>query len=167
MEHENQNITHSKKNVWQIVSGVLAALVVVCLVILAMVLTSQNKINESKATEIFNDFVLEAYGPQLHSSITIKEITFEHGLYKFTLSLPDTEGTVVEDFIYLSADGELFITQAINIEEALAQARAIQQQIQNGDIQLEAPAEGGAAGIQEEGTGQEEGAAGGAEIQVQ
>jgi hypothetical protein len=73
-------------------------------------------------------FINEIYGQQI-GQVTLKTVTQENGLYKATITLTEN-GQPVDQNVYISQDGKLFLPQAIVMEDALTQFQALKQQQQ-------------------------------------
>ena len=116
-------------NVWAIVSIILAVALIAVLV--ANYATGGSGINNLSADEAggsLTDFLNKIYGPQL-GAITLTSVTEENGLYKITVGLLDqTTNESVDQVVYTTRDGKLFIPQVVNIAEALDQFDAFQEQ---------------------------------------
>jgi len=120
-----------KSNPWLIVSIILA---IILIAVLAL------KVFESKpadvdlvvlepeeASDSLMDFIDTIYGPQIGDA-TFKKIEKENGLYKATVEIVDPQtGQPVDQNIYITVDGKLFIPQAINISTTLQQFEEYQQ----------------------------------------
>lgn len=78
------------------------------------------------------DFINEVYGPQI-GSVTLKGVEEKNGLYQVTISITNN-GQPVDEVVFLTRDGKLFIPQVLDIEDNLQRFHefqaAQQQQVQ-------------------------------------
>ncbi|MFA6410821.1 MAG: hypothetical protein WCW26_04590 [Candidatus Buchananbacteria bacterium] len=123
-----------KPNIWLIVSIVLAVILVI-VAGLALAKTMGSKTNESgkmvvlssdDASKKLLSFINEVYGAQVGPA-TLKGVVETSGLYEVTVTISDS-GKDVDQKVYISKDGSLFIPQAMNIADVLTQFKAYQQQ---------------------------------------
>lgn len=76
------------------------------------------------------DFINKIYSQQVGTA-TLKSVVEENGLYKVTVGIT-ANGSPVDQEVYLTRDGKLFIPQVIKIDDVLAQYQQYQQQQQAG-----------------------------------
>lgn len=76
------------------------------------------------------DFINKIYAQQVGTA-TLKSVTEEHGLYKVVVGVT-ANGSPVDQEVYLTRDGKLFIPQVINVDEVMTQYQEYQQQQQVG-----------------------------------
>lgn len=76
------------------------------------------------------DFINKIYSQQVGTA-TLKSVTEESGLYKVTVGIT-ANGNPVDQEVYLTRDGKLFIPQVIKVDEVLTQYDQYQQQQQAG-----------------------------------
>lgn len=119
-----------KPNIWLVISIILA----IALVGVVAVMMLQNKggitvLTPDKAGSTLISFINKVYGQQVGTA-TLKTITDENGLYKIVLTVTQNNAPV-DQTVYVSKDGKLFIPQALNIEDMLKQFEAYQAQQQN------------------------------------
>ncbi len=81
-------------------------------------------LSPEKASEELLKFINEIYGPQVGTA-TVKDITERNGLYQAVVNVLDPEGNPVDQVVFITPDAVLFIPQAIEIEAATAQFRAL------------------------------------------
>ncbi len=118
-------MNHSAKpmNIWMIVSIVLAVIV---LGLIAVLFTKGGSmtggVSSSQASERLMSFVNEVYGPRIGQS-QIKSITEEHGMYKVVITV-NNQGQASDETVFLTKDAKIFVTQSLDIDQALAAYRA-------------------------------------------
>lgn len=113
-------------NAWMIVSAVLAIALVISIVASAKGSdTSFKKVSETEAGNTLIAFVNEIYAGQIGQS-TLKSVTKKHGLYEVIVTV-DNAGQQVDQTVFVSQDGLLFVPQALEIEDVRAQYKAFQQ----------------------------------------
>ncbi len=118
-------------NAWMIISIILA-------IALVAVVVTLNKggdptfkpVSSQDAGKALISFVNEIYGSQIGIS-TLKTITEKNGMYQATVTVKNA-GQDVDQTVYMSKDGKLFIPQALNIADVTTQYRAYQQSQQPG-----------------------------------
>lgn len=105
-------------NVWMIVSAVLA----IALIIATISATKGggndsnfNPISSDEAGNVLINFVNEIYGGQIGQS-TLKSVTEKNGLYKIIVNV-DNAGQSVEQTVFMTKDGKLFIPQALDMAD--------------------------------------------------
>lgn len=140
MTPANSKATGKELNIWMIVSIVLALALIV---MIGVVLLKTNLVGKSQsaggkmivlsadqASDKLLKFINEVYGPQVGLA-TLKGATEANGLYEVTVGITDN-GQPVDQKIYVTKDGALFIPQAMNIDDITQQFRTFQAQQQQG-----------------------------------
>jgi len=120
-----------KLNPWLIVSIILA---IILIVVLAIKIFGTKPADDGltvlapeAASDSLMDFINKIYGPQIGNA-TFKTVVKENGLYKVTVGIVDPQsGQPVDQDVYVTVDGKLFIPQIINIATTLEQFEAFQQ----------------------------------------
>ncbi len=140
-----------KLNIWLIVSIVLAVALVG---VLAANFVGGKKggadsefviVDKNQASDSLIDFINKVYGAQVGTA-ALKESNEQNGLYKVDLTVTDANGQNIDQTVFLSQDGKLFIPQVIDIAQVSTQFDALQQQQQpavnaNTNASSEVPAE--------------------------
>lgn len=86
--------------------------------------------SEKEATDKLMNFIDTIYGPQIGET-TFVSMTKKNGLYEAVVSVNDPQSNQpVDQTIYMTQDGELFIPQVINVDDALSQYQLYLQQQQ-------------------------------------
>ena len=130
MEPISQNSTPKKPNIWLITSVILAIALAASLFTIFSG-SQKNQLTAISADEAGNkliDFINKIYGAQIGSA-TLKSVSEKNGLYQATIGLVGN-GQPVEENVFITQDGLLFIPQTINIDETLSQFQALDQQPQ-------------------------------------
>ena len=122
--------TAKKPNIWLVISIILA----IALVGVVAVTMLQNKggvtvLKSDAAGSKLISFINEVYGQQVGTA-TLKTITDENGLYKVVVTVTQNNAPV-DQTVFISKDGKLFIPQALNIEDMSKQFEAYKAQQQN------------------------------------
>ena len=76
------------------------------------------------------DFINKVYAEQVGTA-TLKSVTEESGLYKVTVGIT-ANGQPVDQEVYVTRDGMLFVPQIIKVDEVMAQYEDFQRQQQAG-----------------------------------
>jgi len=131
--------TAKKPNIWLIVSIILA---IALIGVLAFYKMTQNQsdivvIPTEEAGDKLLGFINDVYGPQVGIA-TLKGVEEKNGLYEITVTVNDQQGQPVEQVVFTTLNGELFIPQALDIEDMRSQFQAWQQQL---DAQPQLPIE--------------------------
>lgn len=134
----SKSMSGKPMNVWMIISAVLA----IALIISIATATKGGdanfkKISGDQAGSALISFVNEIYAGQIGQS-TLKTVTSKNGLYEVVVSV-DNAGQKVDQTVFVSQDGTLFIPQALNMEEVKTQYKTFQQ---SGQGAVTPPAEG-------------------------
>jgi hypothetical protein len=90
--------------------------------------TSGPVLKSDTAANNLVDFINKIYAQQVGTA-TLKSVTEENGLYKVTVGIT-ANGQPVDQEVYVTRDGELFIPQVIKVDEVTAQYDQFQQQQQ-------------------------------------
>jgi len=117
-----------KPNIWAVVSIILAIVLIGMIATNSAQKSSLKVITAQQAGDKLIDFLNQIYGPQVGIA-TLKEISESNGVYKATVTVM-SEGQPVEQPVFITFDGEMFMPQAIDIDEALTQFKAYQEQLQ-------------------------------------
>lgn len=136
-------LTGEKKNIWPAISILLAIALVVSLsggFSGKLGKSSGSKaIPAEEASDILLNFVNEVYAAQVGISV-LKDVTEVNGLYQVTVTVnnPATNQSI-DQVIFVTLNGKMFIPQALNIDDAAGQFRTFleQQQLlqdQSGDV---------------------------------
>lgn len=119
-----------KPNTWLVVSIILAiALIGVIAVTMLGNKGGITVLTPEKAGSSLISFINEVYGQQVGTA-TLKTITDENGLYKVVVTVTQNNAPV-DQTVYISKDGKLFIPQALNIADMQKQFEAYKAQQQN------------------------------------
>ena len=126
-----QKTAGKKINNWFIVSVILA---IALISILAVNFYNDKKdglivLPTDQAADTLVDFINKIYGPKVGLA-TLKEVTEKNGLYEVIVSVANNNETV-DQTIFITRDGKLFIPQVINIEDVLVKFEEFQQQQQS------------------------------------
>lgn len=108
-------------NVWMIVSAVLAIALVVAIVSAKGGSGDSDfqPISSDKAGNILIEFVNEIYAGQIGAS-TLKSVTEKNGMYEIIVTV-DNNGQAVDQTVFVSRDGKLFIPQALDMADVRSQ----------------------------------------------
>ena len=136
-------------NIWLIVSIVLAVILVGVLAVNLVKMPGKSNskltvVSSDKASASLLDFLNQVYASRIGAA-TLKSVTQESGLYKIAITInpPATNGQAaapVDQTVYLTMDGKLFVPQTIIIADTLKQFQAFQQQQQAAGTAAQAPA---------------------------
>lgn len=109
------------KNVWMIVSVVLAIGLVISIVSASKGGNDPDftQISSEEAGSTLISFVNDIYAAQIGQS-TLKSVTEKNGMYQIVVSV-NNAGNDVDQTVYVSKDGKLFIPQALNMADVRVQ----------------------------------------------
>ena len=123
---------NQQSKLWMIVSVVLFIALIAVVAFFAIkpgaLSTGGNSAPVVKADEAANslvDFINKIYSQQVGTA-TLKSVTEENGLYKVTVGIT-ANGSPVDQEVYLTRDGKLFIPQVIKVDDVMAQYQQQQQ----------------------------------------
>lgn len=129
-----------KFNIWLVISIILmiALISVLATNVFKNKQTKLITIPPDQAASKLVDFINKIYGPQVGIA-TLKSVSEENGLYKVEVKVINNNESI-DQTIFITYDGKLFIPQTIDIEDVLAQYEAFQKQQQNIQPQTNPPA---------------------------
>jgi hypothetical protein len=120
-----------KPSIWFYTSIVLTIALVVLAVVTTIKLSGSQKdvLSAEQAADQLLDFINEVYGAQVGQA-TLKSVNEQNGLYQVTVTVT-ANGQPLDQSVFVTRDGKLFIPQTVDIEQLRGQFQALQQESQN------------------------------------